>query len=184
MPGKKLTHKQEKFCVEYLVDLNATQAAIRAGYSPKTAKEIGYQNFTKLHLKERIAELQDELRQKAIESGEIATPEEILMGHTRDIRFNPKSFYDETGGLIPIHKLDDEVALSLAGAKTTISATGIELTEYKYPDKIRCRESMAKMLGMIPRNGNGKNGDGDEINIEKLQININTEPARKVLEDG
>lgn len=43
----KLTAKQEMFCKEYLVDLNATQAAIRAGYSEKTARVIGGENLLK-----------------------------------------------------------------------------------------------------------------------------------------
>jgi len=42
-----LTKKQEAFCREYLVDLNATQAAIRAGYAPKRADAIGYENLRK-----------------------------------------------------------------------------------------------------------------------------------------
>lgn len=50
----KLTAKQQRFCDEYLIDLNATQAAIRAGYSPKTAKAIGNENLTKPDLKEYI----------------------------------------------------------------------------------------------------------------------------------
>jgi phage terminase small subunit len=51
----KLTPKQERFIAEYLVDLNATQAAIRAGYSQDTAKEIGYENLTKPHIQCAIA---------------------------------------------------------------------------------------------------------------------------------
>lgn len=43
----KLTRKQRKFAEEYLVDCNATQAAIRAGYSPKTAYSIGEENLKK-----------------------------------------------------------------------------------------------------------------------------------------
>ena len=44
----KLSHKQEMFCREYLLDLNATQAAIRAGYSKNTAYSIGHENLKKL----------------------------------------------------------------------------------------------------------------------------------------
>ena len=47
---KKLTAKQQKFIDEYLIDLNATQAAIKAGYNEKCAKEIGYENLTKPHI--------------------------------------------------------------------------------------------------------------------------------------
>lgn len=60
-----MTEKQKRFCDEYLIDLNATQAAIRAGYSEKTAKQIGQQNLTKLDLREyidkRLAEKEAEL---------------------------------------------------------------------------------------------------------------------------
>jgi len=45
-----LTAKQERFIQEYMIDLNATQAAIRAGYSPKTAEVIGYENLRKPQL--------------------------------------------------------------------------------------------------------------------------------------
>ena len=52
-----LTAKQKAFCEEYLIDLNATQAAIRAGYSEKTAKEIGCENLTKPNIADYIAEM-------------------------------------------------------------------------------------------------------------------------------
>lgn len=56
----KLTPKQELFCKEYIVDLNATQAAIRAGYSEKTANEQGSQLLAKLSIKEYVQSLMDE----------------------------------------------------------------------------------------------------------------------------
>jgi phage terminase small subunit len=56
----KLTNKQEMFCLEYLIDLNATQAAIRAGYSGKTARDIACENLAKPNINERIAELMSE----------------------------------------------------------------------------------------------------------------------------
>lgn len=51
-----LTDKQRRFCEEYVVDWNATQAAIRAGYSEKTAKETGCENLTKPNIKKHIDE--------------------------------------------------------------------------------------------------------------------------------
>lgn len=54
MAKPKLTDKQEMFCLEYLIDLNATQAAIRAGYSVRTAQAIGAENLTKPLISERI----------------------------------------------------------------------------------------------------------------------------------
>ena len=60
----KLTMKQARFCHEYMIDLNATQSAIRAGYSSKTAKEIGYDNLTKVHIQDEITRLRDETSKK------------------------------------------------------------------------------------------------------------------------
>lgn len=54
---KKLTAKEEQFCREYLIDLNGTQAAIRSGYSKKSAKMIAYENLTKPYIQDRLSEL-------------------------------------------------------------------------------------------------------------------------------
>jgi phage terminase small subunit len=56
-----LTPKQERFCEEYVIDLNATQAAIRAGYSEKTAKVTASKMLTKANVQERITELKNEI---------------------------------------------------------------------------------------------------------------------------
>ena len=59
-----LTDKQARFVEEYLVDLNATQAAIRAGYSAKTASEQGHQLLQKTSVAEAIAVAQAKLSEK------------------------------------------------------------------------------------------------------------------------
>jgi phage terminase small subunit len=61
----ELTAKQEKFCYEYCWDFNATQAAIRAGYSKKTAGVIGNENLNKPYLQSRIKQMQDNLAETA-----------------------------------------------------------------------------------------------------------------------
>lgn len=76
-----MTAKQKRFCDEYLIDLNATQAAIRSGYSKKTASVIGMENLTKPYLKEYIAE-----RMAEKESELIATQDEVLKYLTSVLR--------------------------------------------------------------------------------------------------
>lgn len=83
---KKLTAKQQRFCDEYLIDLNATQAAIRAGYSKKTAKQIGQQNLTKLDLKEYI-----EKRMAEKEAALVADQDEVLKYLTSVLRGESQS---------------------------------------------------------------------------------------------
>jgi phage terminase small subunit len=75
MSDKKLTPKQDRFCREYVVNLNGTQAAIRAGYSKRTANRIAANLLSKVVICERVARL----AAKANEKAEV-TSEEILNG--------------------------------------------------------------------------------------------------------
>lgn len=64
LESSKLTDKQEKFCQEYLIDLNATKAAIRAGYSEKTAYSVGSENLKKPEIQKNIQELQEGIKKR------------------------------------------------------------------------------------------------------------------------
>lgn len=56
----KLTQKQNLFCIEYLKDFNVAQSALRAGYSPKTARQTGHENLTKPNISEKIRQIKAE----------------------------------------------------------------------------------------------------------------------------
>ena len=77
----KLTDKQKRFCDEYLIDLNATQAAIRAGYSKKTANRIATENMSKPVIRNYIDE-----RLKQLEDERIAKADEVLKYLTKGMR--------------------------------------------------------------------------------------------------
>jgi phage terminase small subunit len=82
----KLTEKQQRFCNEYLVDLNATQAAIRAGYSEKTARVIGQENLLKPAIKEYIGK-----RMAAKEASLVADSDEVMRYLTSVMRGESKA---------------------------------------------------------------------------------------------
>ena len=58
----KVTAKEELFCQKYIKYLNKTKAALMAGYSKRSAKEIGYETFTKPHIQARISEIRQEIK--------------------------------------------------------------------------------------------------------------------------
>lgn len=60
----ELNDKQRRFCEEYIIDLNATQAAKRAGYSIKTAKQIGSENLSKPDIQQYISELKGKVSER------------------------------------------------------------------------------------------------------------------------
>ena len=80
--AKKLTDKQQRFVEEYLVDLNATQAAIRAGYSKKTAKVIAAQNLSKLNVAAEIQSGRQKLSEKTGVTAERVIAELALVAFT------------------------------------------------------------------------------------------------------
>lgn len=106
----KLTGKQEKFCLEYLKDLNATQAAIRAGYSEKTATVIGAQNLTKVNIQEFI----NEAREKDANNAEIDRAM-VLEAYRRLAFYDARKFYDADGNILSVPDLDEETAFALTG---------------------------------------------------------------------
>jgi len=65
LPTPDLTAKQKMFCKEYLIDLNATQACIRAGYSKKTARSLGCENLTKPYIQQEVQRLKA-IREKKV----------------------------------------------------------------------------------------------------------------------
>ena len=82
----KMTAKQMRFCDEYLIDLNATQAAIRANYSKKTARQMGVENLSKPVIKEYIA-----ARMAEKEAALIADQNEVLKYLTSVLRGETQS---------------------------------------------------------------------------------------------
>ena len=71
----KLTPKQQRFVDEYIIDLNATQSAIRAGYSPKTAEQQGFQLLKKTSVSEAIEQAQQERQKRTL-----VTQDDVIRG--------------------------------------------------------------------------------------------------------
>lgn len=105
-----LTPKQAAFVAEYLVDKNATQAAIRAGYSVKTADAIGKENLRKPPIRAAI----EAVLAKQANALEI-TAERILKERARLAFLDPRKLFDESGEPIPIQDLDPDTAAAIVG---------------------------------------------------------------------
>ena len=118
-----MTPKQKRFCDEYLIDCNATQAAIRAGYSEKTAKQIATENLAKPDLRAYIDERLAEMQSKTI-----ADATEVMQYLTSVLRGESKSS-----------------VLSLCG-------DGCQEVIEKNPDekeKLKAAELLAKRYGLL-----------------------------------
>jgi phage terminase small subunit len=107
-----LTEREKRFCNEYVIDFNATAAAIRAGYSKKTARRIASENLTKLDIQNYLRTIQQRLQQKI----EI-TQERVLQEYARIAFSNIKNYLKENNCCRTMNELnnDDAAAISLNG---------------------------------------------------------------------
>jgi len=148
----KLTPKQERFITEYLVDLNATQAAIRAGYSVKTAGSIGKENLQKPQIQEELTKA----RKKQQARTEI-TADRVLKEISRIALLDPRRLFDDDGSPLDISALDDDTAAAIAGLDVVqeIDRGSEDVTtytkKYKMADKLRALEMLCRHLGLYSK---------------------------------
>lgn len=143
-----LNAKQSRFVDEYLVDLNATQAAIRAGYSEKTAGQIGEENLKKPEIAAAVAE-----RMKRREKRTEITQDRVLREYARIAFLDPRKLFDDDGQPLHISQLDDDTAAAIAGldvVKQGNQEVGLaEVLKIKLVDKKGALDSVARHLGMF-----------------------------------
>lgn len=135
-----LNEKQKRFAEEYVMSLNATQAATRAGYSEKTAYSQGHRLLTNDEVSKYIQVLREELQEKT----EIT--KEMIINEAAQIAFGNVSkvarWTNNVITLIPSNELPDEVKATIAEIKET--NFGISIKQY---DKLRALDLISKILG-------------------------------------
>lgn len=143
-----LSDKQRRFVEEYLVDLNATQAAIRAGYSEKTAGKIGSENLQKLDIQNAITEAQNARSRRTQITQDRVLQEFAKIGFS-DIR----SLFTEGGNLRSLGDLDADAAAALSSVEVVTKNLGDGEVEYvhkiKMWDKVGSLTQMGRHLGMF-----------------------------------
>jgi phage terminase small subunit len=155
-----LTPKQQRFVDEYLIDLNATQAAIRAGYSKDTANEQGSQNLAKLSIQSAIAERQTKLAEKLEITQERVLAEYAKLGFANMLDY--VTVQEDGSAYVDLSALTREQAAAIQ--EMTVDeytegkgedARGVKKVKIKLSDKRGALDSIGKHLGMfIERNVN------------------------------
>jgi len=141
----KLTAKQNKFVEEYLVDLNATQAAIRAGYSPDSAKEIASENLAKPNISNAISKA---MAERSRRTG--INQDRVLLELAKIAFLNPIDVINiNDATLLDEASRDDTAAIASVKVKTIpIGDDTIVEREVKTYDKIKALELIGKHLNI------------------------------------
>ncbi|MGH1414848.1 MAG: terminase small subunit [Pelagimonas sp.] len=151
---KKLTEKQECFVEQYLIDLNATQAAIRAGYSERTAEQQGSRLLGNVKVAKEIA------KAKAARSERTEITQDRVLEELARIAFSDlRRVLSNRGALIDVHDWDDDTAGAISSVEV-VTKLGGEVDEDGNPivdhvhklkvwDKNAALEKLGKHLGMF-----------------------------------
>jgi phage terminase small subunit len=163
MAGKPaLSPKQERFCLEYLKDLNGTQAAIRTGYSARTANEQAARLLAKASVSARVQQLLAKRNEKL----ELKA-DDILRELLRIAQVDIAKIYDADGLLLPIHEMPEDVRRAIAGVEVTEVGDDDRLVRTKrirFWDKTKALELLAKVLKLLTENVNVSGS----LNLEQL----------------
>lgn len=154
----KLTPKQELFCAYYAIKRNATQAAIDAGYSENTAKEIGSENLTKPHIKKRIDELLGVYSKEAESDGK-----ETIQNFEKIARANILDYGKVEGNEFILHPSEEwtrEQAYAVSEIRITKGKYGDHIS-FKLHDKVRALENLGRVHGIYEE-------DNSQSGIDKI----------------
>ena len=142
--------KHEQLCREYLIDLNQTQAAIRTGYSPRTANEQSAQLFARLSIRARVSEL---LAERSKRTG--VTADRVVRELARVAFLDPTRLANVDDATLNADATDDDRA-AIASIKVK-SGEDFTEREIKFVDKIKALELLGKHLGMYGTDKDGVN---------------------------
>lgn len=138
-----MTKKQKRFCEEYLIDLNATQAAIRAGYSPDTAKAIGCENLTKPDI---CAHIDRAMAERSRRTG--VNADRVVQELAKIAFVNATDVIDPKTATVKEDALPEDTAAIQSVKVKTFGEVGLE-REIKMADKLRALEMLGRHLGMF-----------------------------------
>lgn len=143
--ARKLTKKQQLFVDEYLIDLNATQAAIRAGYSVNSARDIGCENLTKPNIQQAIAE---HMAERSKRTG--VNQDRIVLELAKIAFVNMGDLIDlKNGSILTTAKTDDLACIEGFKYKESDNDYGGSVErEVKFASKLKALELLGKHLGM------------------------------------
>lgn len=178
----KLTDKQKRFVDEYLIDCNATQAAIRAGYSEKTAYRTGADNLNKPQISQAIQK-----RMKSKESRKIAKQDEVLAFYTSIMRGEPQRYQstkqkksgdkvveetETTGSSTP--KIEERISAANELSKRYLAGSLIDEAQLR---KLQAEADIAEAKARTVTENGDKVADKVDALFDKILSEVNEDDA-------
>lgn len=181
--GRKLTAKQQRFVEEYLVDLNATQAAIRAGYSPRSAKQYADELLSRPHIAAAVAAAQ------AARSERTQIDVDYVLQRMVEIdQMDVLDIMNDDMSLIPVREWPRvwrqylsgfDLAELFEGRGDERELIGI-LKKVRWPDKIKNLELLGRHVGMFKERVEHAGPNGGPI---QHQVSIGADEFKEIAQE-
>jgi phage terminase small subunit len=163
---------RQRFVEEYVADLkpNAKEAAIRAGYSPRTAKQIGHVLLKDPWVKAAIsAALKAQIKRIRMSA------DDVLVGLAEIASVDPAELYDEDGLLLPIRNMPAHVRRTISGVEHTVLGT----KKIKFWDKKGALDTLAKHHKLVTDKFELTGADGAPLNATPMFQIVFESPKEK-----
>jgi len=161
---RDLTAKQDRFCQEYMIDLNGAAAAVRAGYSAATARQIAYETIHLPQVQERLAAL---MNARAVRTR--ISKDRVLTSIAESAYFDPANLVNEKHALKALHDMPPEVRQQIVGIEIVeMNIDGVpvgHIKKVRLADPLRARELLGRHLKLF---------------TDKLEINDKTGLAERI----
>lgn len=160
-----LTKKQRLFVEEYLQSWNATQAALKAGYSERSARAIGHENLTKPDIAEAIQQRINDVAMQA---------DEVLLGLADIARGDLSQFFD-VHGKVPVINFQKAQQAGMLPLLQEITFRADGSIKFKLYDKQAAMNTLAKHLGLLVERKEVTGKDGGPVEQRNINVNVNVE---------
>ena len=165
----KLTAKQERFCQEYLIDLNGTQAAIRAGYSEKTAEQQASRMLLNVKVQNRVSELK-EVRNAQLDVDGTYVLKRLIEWDQLDVL----DILTDTGSFKPISEWPKVWRTSISAMDVSTLMKQEEdietrIMKVKWPDKVKNLELIGKHVDVQAFKEQVQHSDGITVETKSLE---------------
>lgn len=170
----ELTEKQRLFCIYYMQSFNATQAAIKAGYSRDTAYQIGFENLRKPKIKEYLTELKELYAQD-----DYLETKRLLDRHKQIAFSDLRDYIDENGELKNLKNADGTLIKKITVRESSTSQGYSKSSSIELEDRSKSLEFLTKFHGLDPT----FKIQMEKINLEKNKIKV-LEDRNRIIENA
>ena len=170
----ELTEKQRLFCIYYMQSFNATQSAIKAGYSRDTAYQIGFENLRKPKIKEYLTELKELYAQD-----DYLETKRLLDRHKQIAFSDLRDYIDENGELKNLKNTDGTLIKKITVRESSTSQGYSKSSSIELEDRSKSLEFLNKVYGLDP----SFKIQMEKINLEKNKIKV-LEDRNRIIENA